>query len=172
MSICVSRPLLLGAVLLFASCSSSKLQDVLPPADSNTPKVAIALVFNNYLYDTVANRHDKSLYFDGVQNRAVRVDVRIFTVNPTNGVVRDSYPIQSFDNGKDFQNGNPNYLQVNIPKSGGFVMEVTVYGEKDADCCPGPPVGRPVFRSTWPYGEYGGVPKRANLPKKIECLSF
>ena len=147
------------------------------PATSNSPTVTVGLGFGDDLvFDGVPDRYDPCKWFDSEMNEAAQVNVEIFApVFDDDGEIADVIQIgetQTFVNGYDYQNGDPDGIHAEIPSTGGFLMTVTVYGEINEDCCPGPPPGRPVFRSIWPYTEYGGFPVFKMLPSFSHCLFF
>ena len=161
----------LSSFALACSEGGDNVLGALPPADKNSPTVVAPLAFDHPWYDELPERGNKCRWFDGMQNSARQVDVRVLSMNTDNGTLYDLYPVQTFVNGRDFFYGNPGSLGITMPRSGGFFLEVTVYGEPDSDCCPGAPPGRPLFRAMHPYDEYGGV-GRFNVPRFVQCLYF
>lgn len=158
--------------LVLVACAGDP--DAPPPATPSTPQITAGMGFDSYLYDDLVDRNEPCLWFDGYQNKAEQVTVFIYSTDPS-GVLLQIYPPQIFRDGKDFYGGNPNGLHFKAPESGGYVMVVRVYGKPNADCCPGPPPGRPVYEAWWPYDEIvnPGYPVVINICRfNGECLYF
>ena len=121
--------------------------DGVNPATATTPTTTVGLLFGEHpLYDDLPDRNDPCVWFDSEMNKAAQVNVEIFVpVFDEDGRVKNVIQIgktQRFVNGHDFQNGDPDGINAKVPESGGYQMVVTVYGEIDEDCCPGPPTTR------------------------------
>jgi hypothetical protein len=158
--------------LSLTSCESCG-DDGIPPAEETTPRTTLYLQFgNSFLFDTVTDRYDSCRYFDGLNGRAVQMVVEIMVPGP--GGLKNLYPPQVFKRYNDFPSGDPSGKGVQVPETGGYVMVVTIIGEESADCCPGPPPGRPVYRTVWPYGETQlQFRVRKMLPETVDyCLYF
>jgi len=177
----VSRPwwtYVACAVLIFtlSSCKACKDdEDYIPPASESAPTTTMYMNYGVHnWYDTVTNRMDKCRYFDGVQNKAAQVTVRILVPDATKaGGARDLYHPQIFKRYPDFPSGDPNGMGVQVPVSGGYIMLISIFGEPDEDCCPGPPPGRPYFESIWPYDQTeNGFRLRHVLPEFKYCIYF
>lgn len=167
--------LIIWSVATLASCTD----DHLPAANENTPRTTVYLQFGIDPYgrfDTIATRHDPCKWFDGIQNKAAQMTVQTLVPDASKpSGMREINPPQIFKRYPDFPDGDPNGLGVQLPESGGSIMIVTIYGEPNADCCPGPPPGRPIFRLFWPYGKVEtSIRIRRMIPGAApgDCLYF
>ena len=126
----------------------------LPPADPSGAKTTMYFHFAGHLlYDTVGGHTDPCRYFDEESISAAQVIVEVVVPSTTApGGIEHLYPPQVFIDGKDF-NKDPDGIGVQVPQKGGYLTVITVIGYPSPDCCPGPPVGRPVYRTILPYTE-------------------
>ncbi len=144
----------------------------LPPADPSVAKTTMYFNFGGHpLYDTVGGGTDPCRYFDGQSSSAAQVIVEILIPSTSSpGGLENLYPPQVFVDGKDF-NKDPDGIGVQVPQKGGYLTLITVIGYPNPNCCPGPPVGRPVYRTIWPYTETQvGFRLRYVLPQFQFCL--
>lgn len=164
---------ILAALLSGVMFSASSCEDPnIPSADENTPSVTAGMGFDDPRYDDYADRDDPCVWFDGYQNEAAQVTINIYATSSGGQGLKQIYPPQNFVDGQDFFGGNPNGLHFQVPATGEFIMEVIAYGKPNEDCCPGPPVGRPVFKTIWPPTSYNGYPAFFNMLRFHNCLYF
>jgi len=166
----ISVTFLAGIIINFGGCDPA--YEDLPPADPSAATTQMYLNFGvSFRYDTVNGKSDPCRYFDGVSSSAAQVIAEVLIPSAEEvGGVADLYPPQTFIDGKDF-NRDPNGIGIRVPQKGGYFMVITVIGYPSPDCCPGPPVGRPVYRTIWPYSETDmGFRLRHILPQFQYCL--
>lgn len=61
-------------------CGCSGGPDVPVPADPNAESAGIAMLFDNPLFDDAPDRNNPCVWFDGYQNRAAHVIIRITSI--------------------------------------------------------------------------------------------